>query len=1330
MIHLYDIGNENFKKNGDVILQPVSGTHRNVAGGNYDMTMVCPIDPEGKWRHIVPGAIVKLPVPTEVIENSFSGYDADIYKTNTQAEMRESPVAPAAITYAEWSDNAGYEIGNKVTCSLHWAHHNYQCTYWDGENPQSMVPPYASSWWKEIPDTTSGAAVLATLPAGTELYFVEDVSSAWYKLSTYYGLEGYVLKSQVTFDRHVSASENQPRVIKDQLFRLKEPAVDTEKHLVTVAGQHVSYDLAGDLILDVSLSQAAPAMAIGRLMEGLLIPYRGTIATNMINDTRTYTGELKGKNGIFALLDPDKGIVGAFGAKFTRDNWDMFVMNRTETDRGYTIRYGVNAGGINWKQSSASLVNRVVPVAKDAGGNDLYLPEKWVDSEDISDYPVIIMERLQVQGQVGKDKGTGDGSVWTEAELLDEMRAKAAERFTIDKADRIAEEVTIRVEMLEDTEEYAWLKGKKDILLYDTVTAENQRLGMSKKLFVSEIEYDFVKEKITAVKLSVTGDTRRRSVTGYNVANNSITPEKLTRQVSDEIVKEVVGIMPEYVYPEGVRPGINSATEDGLVPKGGTNYNKVWKTDGSGNPGWRDEQTVTGFIPTSEKGAAGGVAELDQAGKVPAGQLPSYVDDVLEYANKNSFPATGETGKIYVAIDTGKTYRWSGSAYIELSTTVVTDSDPTLAWGTRSKVASVAGTDIHVTMPANPNTDHYAWSDITGKPSYYDAKAVKSISRSGTTFTATCMDGTTFTFTQQDNDHYDWSDITNKPATATRWPSWSEVTSKPTFSGGTTTLAWGQTHTIANVGGNEVKLTMPANPNTDHYAWSDITSKPDTATRWPTWNEVTGKPSTYTPSSGSSNYIRRDAWWVYEQTHNADDLVGAATFVYSKHGGVTTGMLVDFASSDNSTYRLQIQGQYNGTNLYFRNRSGDTGGGWNAWKRVSNADETVSSISRSGTTFTATRADGTTFTFTQQDTNTTYSAGNGISLSGTTFSAILSKSGDRFGCIPWIETDGVMEVGKYIDFHLTDGDTGDRAQRITATSSGLNFSGEVTTEEEVCVHNNRPVRLYGAGPTGDSWIKFQDTNNTVTFIGIRRPISTYGPTYYDATSYWTMLHAGNYKDYGYLPQLGNYYGNTHNLNDVMCGMGLINGNTVNSPFSTSSDVGYFISFNVLSSYRTQIVIPYAEGAYTEGFWIRTYNDNGWKAWKFQGTAKRTEAIKSISRSGTTFTATRCDDTTFTFTQQDNNTWRGYQVKAYSSTFNIGAKGDDTFISAANGFGISTPSGYTPVAMTRVYCTTRGVAVSNFDATATGSNTAVVVHNVNAASGTSVTVYISILYLQT
>ena len=70
---------------------------------------------------------------------------------------------------------------------------------------------------------------------------------------------------------------------------------------------------------------------------------------------------------------------------------------------------------------------------------------------------------------------------------------------------------------------------------------------------------------------------------------------------------------------------------------------------------------------TANKGANNGYAGLDSSGKVPSSQLPSYVDDVLEYANLASFPTTGESGKIYVALDTNLIYRWSGTTYINVA---------------------------------------------------------------------------------------------------------------------------------------------------------------------------------------------------------------------------------------------------------------------------------------------------------------------------------------------------------------------------------------------------------------------------------------------------------------------------------------------------------------------------------------------------------------------------------------------------------------------------------------------------------------------------------------
>lgn len=93
-------------------------------------------------------------------------------------------------------------------------------------------------------------------------------------------------------------------------------------------------------------------------------------------------------------------------------------------------------------------------------------------------------------------------------------------------------------------------------------------------------------------------------------------------------------------------------------------------------------------LNASLKGVASGLAELGADGKVPAAQLPSYVDDVLEYANSAAFPASGEAGKIYVAQDTNKVYRWSGSAYVVISETLALGETSSTAYrGDRGKTA-------------------------------------------------------------------------------------------------------------------------------------------------------------------------------------------------------------------------------------------------------------------------------------------------------------------------------------------------------------------------------------------------------------------------------------------------------------------------------------------------------------------------------------------------------------------------------------------------------------------------------------------------------------------
>ena len=115
---------------------------------------------------------------------------------------------------------------------------------------------------------------------------------------------------------------------------------------------------------------------------------------------------------------------------------------------------------------------------------------------------------------------------------------------------------------------------------------------------------------------------------------------------------------------------------------------------------WNSKQNALGFTPEniSNKSKANGYASLDANGKVPASELPSYVDDVVEATTLANLPTTGETGKIYVTTNDNKTYRWSGTAYVEISVS--------LALGTTSSTA----------YRGDLGNTAYSHSQVTGNP--------------------------------------------------------------------------------------------------------------------------------------------------------------------------------------------------------------------------------------------------------------------------------------------------------------------------------------------------------------------------------------------------------------------------------------------------------------------------------------------------------------------------------------------------------------------------------------------------------------------------------------
>lgn len=124
-----------------------------------------------------------------------------------------------------------------------------------------------------------------------------------------------------------------------------------------------------------------------------------------------------------------------------------------------------------------------------------------------------------------------------------------------------------------------------------------------------------------------------------------------------------------------------------------------------------------------ENGTDNSLAFLNDSGKIPESQLPSYVDDVLEYSGKSLFPETGESGKIYIDTSTNLMYRWSGSTYVNTNTSLALGETSSTAYrGDRGKTAYEHSQSAHA--PSNAEANVIDTVKVNGNTVTPSAKAV------------------------------------------------------------------------------------------------------------------------------------------------------------------------------------------------------------------------------------------------------------------------------------------------------------------------------------------------------------------------------------------------------------------------------------------------------------------------------------------------------------------------------------------------------------------------------------------------------------------------------
>lgn len=469
MIALYGTKCTDFADGMLAILQPLSCKVKERAGGEFSLYMELPLIANGAHTAVQKGYLIRCPVPkreTPLITNTFSGTggvpERVIYRTKNKASLRTKGYVDAPVI--EWLKK-GIEVLFNGTFGM--INHS-----------------------------------VVTSPSGNTGRIYNEVIE-------------YVRTEPAIPGKPAYNSIVPARQVRDQFFRIYELERDTGAGLLRVWARHISYDLLHTLLLSYDPENADASAAITGFKNAMDHDDGFAIYSNV---SGTVNGQWDGKNAIFALQDPEQGLVRQLDAQLVRDNYDIFLLKNEEIDRGFVIESGKNLKSVKEKISADKIVTRLVPYYSGKDGKRIYLPEKFVDASNVGDHPGPRTALLEVQ--IERDLAQ-------EAAFL-KMREACQKEF--EKGVNLPD-VQIEVDFISaaDIEEFKHIKALQQVFLYDVVKIKSAELGLTFSAAVNEIEYDAVLDRYLYLGIGKINTVEEMgSIASYQLSSGSVSGTKIS----------------------------------------------------------------------------------------------------------------------------------------------------------------------------------------------------------------------------------------------------------------------------------------------------------------------------------------------------------------------------------------------------------------------------------------------------------------------------------------------------------------------------------------------------------------------------------------------------------------------------------------------------------------------------------------------------------------------------------------------------------------------------------------------------------------------------------
>ncbi|WP_449454411.1 phage tail spike protein [Streptococcus suis] len=303
----------------------------------------------------------------------------------------------------------------------------------------------------------------------------------------------------------------------DQLFRIyqSKPSMG----MLEIHAFHIFYDLAFNFVEDTNIVSKSGQAWLQQLSQNTQYRHPFTF----FSDISTVAGSrVVRKNCVEILLNTslDNSFVNRFGGEILRDNFKVYFNRAIGENRGFKIRHKKNLKGYTANIDDKSVITRIMPI----GFDGLLLPEKYVDSPRISNYPFPRIGKVEVdvKAAVGENAGAKDAVPLNEA--YTKMRALIKEQFGVIDVPTCSYEVDF-VE-LSKTKEYADFQNLETVRIGDTVTVSHDEDGFYVEAKVIRYEYDSLAGSLLRIEA---GQFESRS------SNNSINQQRSIEQQLEDV---------------------------------------------------------------------------------------------------------------------------------------------------------------------------------------------------------------------------------------------------------------------------------------------------------------------------------------------------------------------------------------------------------------------------------------------------------------------------------------------------------------------------------------------------------------------------------------------------------------------------------------------------------------------------------------------------------------------------------------------------------------------------------------------------------------------------